>query len=294
MRILLTGATGFLGSHLAKRLLSDGLDVVIVKRSHSMIDRIAGIMPSLTSYDLDKTSLDEIFEENIDVIIHTATNYGHNEDISNVLESNTLFPLKLLEMAVSHKVKTVINTDTFFNKDQYTDYTYLSQYSLSKKYFLQLAKMLTLQNDIQLINVRLEHLYGPDDGDMKFITSILKNLIKNQPYINLSPGHQKRDFVFINDVVFAFSLIISRLRDIHEQYTYYELGTGVSTSIKDFVTTSHRLTESLTELRFGYLPYRANEIMNSFADNASLKEIGWSTNYNLEKGIKLLVDSLNK
>jgi len=128
--ILITGATGFLGSHLVEKLLSDGFNIIVLKRSFSNVWRIKHLLDKLISYDIDKISLERIFEENkIDVIIHTATLYGRKkEKIYEIIESNFILPLKLLELAVINNTKSFINTDTSLPK-------HLNYYSLSKNQF---------------------------------------------------------------------------------------------------------------------------------------------------------------
>ena len=107
--ILITGATGFLGSHITWTLFNEGFSIIILKRSFSDIWRIREIIDKIRYYDIDKVELEIPFKENeIDCIIHTATNYGKKrEKISEIIETNVVFPLKLLEIA------TFFNTDTF-------------------------------------------------------------------------------------------------------------------------------------------------------------------------------------
>ncbi len=114
--LLITGGTGFLGSHLAKRFLFKKYKVIILKRSFSNIRRIKELFNNLIWYEIDKLKdLKFIFKENnIDFIIHTATNYGrNNETISEVLHSNMIFPLELVQNALEFGIKYFINTDTF-------------------------------------------------------------------------------------------------------------------------------------------------------------------------------------
>lgn len=134
-KILLTGATGFLGSHLLEALILNGYPTVILKRSFSNTWRIDHLVSDVKSYDIDKVPVERAFEKNnIATVIHTVTHYGRNQDtVSRVVETNLLFPLKLLETAV------LFNTDTFFNTDTLL-YNYLNIYSLSKKQFTEWLK----------------------------------------------------------------------------------------------------------------------------------------------------------
>ena len=97
--ILLTGATGFLGSHLLKALIKKGYQVVILKRSTSNMWRLKGYENAFKSYDIDKIPLRKAFEENkIDIIIHTACVYGRRgESLTEILQTNLMLGVELLE-----------------------------------------------------------------------------------------------------------------------------------------------------------------------------------------------------
>ena len=77
------------------------------------------------------------------------------------------------------------------------------------------------------------------------------------------------------------------------KYLSFEVGTGISTSIKDFVETVKSYSKSSTELLFGIIPYREDEIMYSAADNSALRDWGWNYDYTVEKGIKQIIDIYN-
>ena len=102
MTILLSGATGFLGSYLLKRFVQEGFDVIALKRSTSDAYRIEEILGRIIYYDVDKTEIKEIFKKhNIDRVVNTVTDYGRaNSQISNILETNLMFSVRLLENAV--------------------------------------------------------------------------------------------------------------------------------------------------------------------------------------------------
>ena len=135
MKILLTGVTGFLGSHLARVLVGCGYDVIGIKRKESDVFRLVDINDKITYIDVDN-GVEELFKNcNIDIIIHAATVYGNGmESVSDIITANVLLPLRLLEKAIEQGSCAFVNTDTFFLKaDQ--KYSHLSHYTSSKKFF---------------------------------------------------------------------------------------------------------------------------------------------------------------
>lgn len=285
--ILLTGATGFLGSHLVKKLLKERQDVVILKRSFSDISRIAQDLDRLKVYDVDRISeLEQIFQDqHIDVIIHTATCYGrNNESIQQIVDTNLGFSLRLLETAVSFHASVFLNTDTFFNTGTIHS-KYLNGYALSKKQFSEWGKQFASMGKIQFIDAALEHMYGEGDSKLKFVTFLVESL--------LTAGEQKRDFIYVGDVVEAYWHIFTHL-DSTKPYQRYEVGTGKATSIKEFAIKAKELLHSRTKLNFGAVPYKEGEIMDSRADISDLQTLGWKPDVDIEKGILLMENYINK
>ena len=118
MKILLTGATGFLGSHLARALVENKHTVTVLKRRTSDISRLSGLEKSVTFFDVED-GLDHLFESrpDINLVIHTATSYGNQgELLSEVLMTNVILPMRIMELALMRKKCVFLNTDTFFCK----------------------------------------------------------------------------------------------------------------------------------------------------------------------------------
>jgi CDP-paratose synthetase len=279
MKVLVTGATGFLGSHLVKALLQAGHKVSILKRSFSDTWRIDDVIKQLDCYDIDRCVLDAPFKAQgkFDAVIHTATCYGRKgESIEEIFKSNTLFPLKLLETAFLFNTTTFFNTDTILSK-------YLNSYSLSKKHFVEWGKQFSSMEKIRFVNIQLEHMYGPSDDESKFTTYVINNCLANIPELKLTLGEQKRDFIYIDDVVAAYLLLL--LASSRKMYQDFELGSGKTISIRQFVETVHMLVGASTVLNFGAIPYRKGEIMESNADINALKEMGWAPTVSLIEGI---------
>jgi len=279
--ILITGINGFLGSHLAKKLKEE-YNIIGLEYSLENLDRISS--ENFLVYS-SKDSLEEIFEQNnIFAVIHAATLYRRsNTPIENIIATNILLPVKLYELANSFNVNLFVNTDSFFNNSKY-NYSYLPDYTLSKKHSIEWLKL--MQGNCKLVNMKIFHMYGPNDAPNKFVPQIVKKLQENEPYIDTTQGEQTRDFVFIDDVVSSYSYVLKSYLILPTGYIEYQVGTGKSNSIKDFILTVQKLTKSSTELRFGAVPYRENEIMESVADTSLLQNLGWISNYALKEGIK--------
>jgi nucleoside-diphosphate-sugar epimerase len=284
----ITGGTGFLGSKLIRALSAQGHRVVLLKRSSSNPYRLAGLLPAITAYDIDAHPLDLVFRRHaIDCVLHCATDYGRKEPArSSIIEANLLLPLRLLETAAEHGVRGFINTDTLLDKR-------VNAYSLSKRQFRDWLE--TFSSQIATVNVALEHFYGPGDDPTKFVSSMVARMLSVESAIDLTPGEQTRDFIFIDDVVTAFTCIIAHhlgpAADTRPpggpHFMHYEIGTGTSTSIRAFM---HMLKELARrddlELRFGAIPYRRNESMHMAADIAALTALGWRAQVPLAQGLE--------
>ena len=289
--IALTGATGFLGSALLAQLLARGHEVVAVKRSSSSVAKIQRCIgnPSLRLFDIDVEDPLRLFEQYpVNTIIHTATEYGRGATpLHGILDANLILPLRLAELGMQRGVRCFINTDSFFNKNG-NSYSNLLNYSLSKKSLLIWLEKLSA--NIKIINVVLEHLYGPGDSPSKFVESVIRKVaVEQPPHIALTHGHQQRDFIFIDDVVEGFLCLLEYGQQQDFRFETFELGTGQATQIRDFVDSVRELSASPTELGFGDIPYHADEIMHSAADTSRLERLGWTPSVPLRDGIQRIL-----
>jgi len=293
MEILLTGATGFLGSHLLKKLLAEGNEVSIIKRSFSNCSRIEPELghPKLSFYDIDRVDIEDAFaSRNYRIIIHTATEYGRNEEsIHKILEANVILPVKLIEMGIKYNVKNFLNTDSYFNKENYR-YSNLLNYSLSKQSLLIWLKQFS--SKIQIMNASLEHLYGPNDSESKFVEMLFQQIaVKHADRVSLTHGHQKRDFIYVDDVIAAY-LVLIEYADTHNfSFRNFEIGTASCLEIRELASKIKLASGSQTVLGFGDIPYRPDEIMQSKADIKMMRELGWKQKISIDRGIEKILAS---
>ena len=288
--ILLTGATGFLGSHLLERLLDFGYKVIILKRSFSNTSRIEHLIDIVKVYDVDMVPVEKAFEEqDIDTVIHTATNYGRNsEAVSQIVDDNLVFSLKVLEAAATFGVSAFFNTDTLQTR-------HLSNYTLSKKQFVEWLNVFSDSKRIKVVNLKLEHMYGPGDDAKKFVVWLMEQMLSDNNAIDLTKGEQKRDFVYIDDIVNAYLLLLQQVESL-PCMVEFDVGTGTQVTIRDFVlklkdSIESRTGKSITpRLNFGTVPYRDGEVMEVVEHVKPLFDIGWKPKMELSKGIDMLVD----
>jgi nucleoside-diphosphate-sugar epimerase len=136
--------------------------------------------------------------------------------------------------------------------------------------------------------MKLEHIYGLKDQKHKFVPFIIDKMLKNES-IDLTHGTQKRDFIFVDDVIEAYVKIIN-CNFVENTFYEFEIGSGRTTSIRDFVKLARRLCASKSTLNFGALPLSCNEIVESKADISMMNKFGWEPIISLEDGLSRIIE----
>lgn len=267
--ILLTGATGYLGTHLAEHFLNKGYHIIALALNRSEQFRFDE-HENVSVYYLNETEVGDIFEkEKVDIVIHTATLYGRKqEQIADMVKANIEFPLTVLTAAAKHGTELFINTDTILVKN-------INPYALTKAH---IADWLSMYADkIKCVDMKLDHFYGPNDKPVKFIAWLIEQFKNNVPSIDLTEGSQTRDFIYIDDVVSAFDCVLENREKIpFDRLAVFEVGTNVKTSIKDMVWTIKKtMGNTATQLNFGAVPYRKNEVLDYEINTLPLRMLGW-------------------
>jgi nucleoside-diphosphate-sugar epimerase len=288
VNLLLTGATGFLGKHLTRAFLDRGDRVAAYHRGPAV--PWEGPQWFQTGIEEDERPFREAGP--IDAIVHLATCYGRKgEPISQILQANLSLPLRLARLATQFRVPLFLNTDTYYNRHE-SGYAFLADYGVSKHHALHWLRRHAEMGDFRLLNLSLEHVYGPGDALDKFCNSTLSTFLRNEPELALTSGEQTRDFIYVADVVSAYVTVLDQKDRIEGKVTDFGVGTGKLTAVRDFVALAHSLSGATTKLRFGALPHRPGEIMESRADNFHLRSLGWEPKTDLKSGLQATLDSL--
>jgi len=279
MRLLITGGTGYLGCRLSKLLIKYGHELFFLLRSGSKIEAINSFSKESNYIFDDSIDFKRILlEKKIEGVIHCATNYGRLGDCPlEIVSTNLLLPLRILFSAAELDNIFFLNIGTLLEKN-------VSNYSLSK---YQLEEWMNqYSNKVKCINVLLEHFYGPNDNPSKFVASVINKLKNKVKKIDLTLGEQKRDFIFIDDVIDAIVMILNASNFSNRKFEEYEVGSGVSVTIRSLVELAKTISgNEETHLNFGAIPYRTNEVMASVAAIEKLQSLGWKPKVSLKEGL---------
>jgi UDP-glucose 4-epimerase len=300
-RIFITGAGGFIGSHLARRLLDEGAQVHILARKGGSLWRIKDRVDRLVMWDADindcTTLRTNLCNADPQIVFHLAAQVDVSRSwdlVGPMINNNLMGTINLLSALRECRLESFIYTGSSeeygtspspLGEDQREDP--LSPYSFSKlasSYFCQMAAKIF---DLPVTIVRLFPVYGPFQEGSMFIPSAIRELLLQKEFA-MSPGDQTREFNYIDDIVEAF-LRIALCRDAHGEV--FNVGNGIPYRVKEVIDIIQRLVGGDSTVTIGALPYRKGEGMECFCNNQKLKSLtGWSPKVSLEEGLRVTIE----
>jgi len=289
-RALITGATGFVGSHLARRLVTDGWEAHILVRKTSTLDQIIDFSGKAAIHKHDG-SMDNMMtiikKARPDIVFHLASLFlaeHQPDDIDALIKSNILFGTQLVEAMVKNNAYHLINTGTSWQHYHNEAYNPVCLYAATKEAFETLLKFYTETTALKVINLKLYDTYGPNDRREKLL-SLLQKISKNQEPLNMSPGEQFLDLVYIDDVVSAFILASERIKEgMSVNMEDFAVSSGKPIKLKKLVNIYQNITGKTLPIRWGGRLYRSREVMTPWSSGAALP--GWQPLVNIETGIR--------
>jgi UDP-glucose 4-epimerase len=295
MRALVTGATGFLGSHLVRRLRKEGANVAVLLRAGSSHRRLASMLDDLEVIPGDLSSIPQSAEPirrfGPDTVFHLAwygaSSFRYQDDPAQVFD-NLGGSLELVRVSADAGCRCWIGMGSVLECGTYAiphpenvKVTPKSLYGAAKYSTGLIGEHLCRIYGMRSIWFRLFWAYGPDDDPARMIPYLITTLLKKQRP-SLTPGAQRWDYVYIDDVVEAlFQVAVNA----SAQGTF-NLGSGEAHTIRDVAIHIRDAIDSALPLGFGDLSYRPDQIMHLQADISRLRdEIGWSPTVALTDGL---------
>jgi len=288
-RALVTGATGYIGSNLVKRLLKDGWEVHIVLRAKSDITALPDAAKNIFRHVHNGTTnqmIDLVATARTDVVFHLASCFiaqHTSEDIENLILSNLLFSTQLVEAMAVNKVNRLINTGTSWQHHENADYLPTNLYAATKQAFEDILDYYVDACGFSVTTLALFDTYGPNDPRQKLISLLWKTARSQQPLV-MSPGNQLIDIVYITDVLDAYVLAASQqLTCKGGGHWKYGVSSGHPLKLVDLVSEFERATGIKLPITWGGRPYRPREVMVPWSKYNSIP--GWLPKVQLRDGL---------
>lgn len=266
MRILVTGATGFVGQHLLPYLEKQGHEVYALVRPSTDGSKVYTNHLYVFEDDIEHLA-SYLLENHVDGIIHLASLYiaQHKpEDIKNIVTSNIYLGTAVMEAAVKAGVKWFLNTGTIwqnYNVEPYSDrYCPVNLYAASKQAFMDMAKYYTEVSDIRFCTLKLCDTYGANDTRRK-IFALFEQIAKSGECLKMSPGDQKLDIVHIDNVVRDFEALAEKLDNGEQLREEYVVSSGRQKSLKEIAKQYEIDHQVILNIEWGGRPYRKREVM---------------------------------
>ena len=287
---LVTGATGFVGSHLVRRLIKEGWETHIITRPSSSLTQLGDVRSKIIVHQHDGTTnsmIDIVKEAEPEIVFHLASLFlaqHASEDIERLVQSNILFGAQLVEAMSSQGVTKLINTGTSWQHFQNEPYNPVCLYAATKQAFEDVLKFYVEASGLKVITFKLFDTYGHDDPRPKLFT-LLRKVAEEQTELAMSPGEQLIDLVYIDDVIEGYLLAAKRLMDNKvSSVEEYAISSGKLISLKELVVLYGKIVKKPMPIKWGGRPYRPREVMVSW--NKGKKLSGWEPEIELIEGIK--------
>lgn len=261
----MTGATGFIGKHLIKKLKASGHEVFTLSRGEEPLSKVREAKPDVT-YHLASLFLAE----------------NTYEQIQPLIESNLTLGTQLAEALAREDRKALVCAGTAWQNFEGKEGVASCLYAATKEAFESILRYYADAFALRTCVLKLYDTYGPGDTRRKLL-NILREASLKKEVIGLSPGEQKIDLLHVDDAVAAFLHAGQRVSETGPgRVEEFYLRSQRMVSIKELVAEVKRIAP--LEASFGARPYRAREVMKPWNEGEVLP--GWSPKISLENGLK--------
>ena len=294
-RVLITGATGYIGSQMVRRLIgSGGYEVSVLVRPNSDLATLGASLPNIIVHASDGSveSLTAVLEEaRPEVVVHLASLFlsqHRPQDVLPLIQSNVQFGVCLLEAMLQSGVRRFVNTGTAWETmDGPPEYRPVCLYAATKRAFEDILRYYEDAHGFSALTLKLYDTYGPDDPRPKLFSLLCRSLTEAEP-LPFSPGEQTLDLTHIEDVTDAYErairYVLVKDRALPEEV---HIGSGQDLPLRDVVATFEEALGQRTNIAWGERPYRPREVMKAQADpSAAERVLGWKPAIGLREGIQ--------
>ena len=327
MKILVTGAAGFIGFHTAKQLLERGDTVVGLDNFNDYYDvdlknaraAIIGAYPNfkMARLDLnDRDGLERLFrDEGFEKVIHLAAQAGVRYSIENphsYIDSNIVGTLHILEGCRHNDVQHLVyassssvygaNTAMPFSIHQNVDHP-LALYGVTKKANELMAHSYSSLYGLPTTGLRFFTVYGPFGRPDMALFIFTRNIIEGKPIDVFNYGNHKRDFTFVDDIVEGVIRTMDHTAEVNPDwdagnpdpgtsnapYRLYNIGNQQPIELMRYIEVLEDCLGKKAEKNL--LPLQPGDVPDTFADTEDLvQDVGYQPDTPIEAGVRKFVD----
>jgi UDP-glucose 4-epimerase len=304
MRALVTGGAGFIGSHLADRLVDNGYQVTVVDNEST--GRRSNVPPGARYLRGDVTcpdDLEAVFAHGLDVVLHVVGQVSLTRSYADPafdLRTNVLGTINVLRLCLKYRVRrllyassmTVYGHTASLPTSEDNPCCPVSYYGITKyageRYVHTTAERVDLDFDFRVTSFRMYNVYGPrqalDNPYQGVLGIFLGNLLRGEPLIIFGDGEQSRDFVYIDDVVDAW---VTAIDCRNSDGRVFNLGSGRRISINNLADHALAAFErSRLTYPVEYHPQRSGEQRHVEADTARARTaLNWAPRTSFAEGL---------
>lgn len=297
-RVLVTGASGFIGSHLTRRLVDEGADVHALTSAVSAVypARLVGLRDRLTLHEgnlIDRSAMDAVVARARPEIVWHLGAYTHVgkswQRVDECIQANVQGTVNLLQALDGRGYRRFVYTGTSeiygdvdvpFRED--APVNPISPYSVSKYAGERYCRMFHQGYGWPIVMLRPFNAYGPAQTPDRVIPEIIVRALRGAA-LPMTTGHQTREFNYVEDLTDGF-VLAGTVPGIDGELL--NLGCGEEVSMRDLATTILDLLANPIEARFGALADRPTEIWRMYADSTKARALlGWQPAHTLEEGL---------
>ncbi|MDP9154913.1 MAG: NAD(P)-dependent oxidoreductase [Pseudomonadota bacterium] len=301
--VLLTGASGFIGTRLARSLVAANVRVTCVGRSPCLVSGVENrLVETLVVEKIEAALAGSSF----DGVIHLAAAgvTPADRDSSAIFRVNAFLAPQMVSLAAKVGASAIVLAGSsaeyrsprrpeVLDEDEPLETSKL--YGASKAAGGILALANGAAANIPVGVMRLFNVYGPGEAPHRLLPSLVRDLSGGRE-VKLSPGTQVRDFVYVEDVCVGLTAALNALAEGKMATGAYNVATGVGRSVSDFArAVAHAMKVDPALLQFGALPFRPDDLPYVVGSPSRLRNAcGWHTYTTLAAGVSKALAELSR
>ncbi|MDZ4797044.1 MAG: NAD(P)-dependent oxidoreductase [Bryobacteraceae bacterium] len=284
-RVLLTGATGYIGRALTAHLMRVGCHAGYLHLASE--EPLADTQATPFRLDTDSSIAEALAAFQPDVVMHLAAVMAPGNTRA-MLEANVVFGTLLCEAMVQTGCRALVNTGTFWQYGPSGEYAPNTLYASTKQAFQDVVTWFAIHQGLRAVTLALFDVFGPHDSRPKLITDLVRSVRAGEP-VDASTGEQPVCPIYIDDVCSAFEhagrLVASP--DAASGHVVFAADTGIRVSVRAMVEHFMQAVAKPVEVRWGAKPQRTGQIRVPVAGMPVLP--GWSPRFDLPAAMQALV-----